>query len=208
MAEVTVTDTGDGFVRSGMARFHADLAPMMRPIDSIAPAPYNYNNGDVDVIATSIQMNGMYRPIFVQRATGHIIAGNHTWMACKLLNAKAVPVVYLDVDDTVAKRIMIEDNEAARKAMPDRGLLLSLLDEIHEDTGAYLASINDEDYEVIKALNEIPMDSADFAQWPTFSVQVPPHVLRAFMHMTREADDDRDRFELILRLAGWDGSAF
>jgi len=199
------TDTRDGFVRSGMVRFHEDLAPMMRDIDSIHPAPYNYNNGDVEVIATSIEMNGMYRPIFVQASTGHIIAGNHTWMACKVLQASEVPVVSLQVDDTEAKRIMVEDNEAARKAIPDRGLLLALLDEIHEDTGTYLASINEQDYEVIKALNEIPLETDEFGQWPTFTVKLPPNILRAFMHLTREADDDRGRFELMLRLAGWDG---
>lgn len=201
-----LTNTQDGFLRSGMVRFHADLEPLMRPIDSISPAPYNYNNGDVEVITQSVEMNGMYRPVYVQKATGHIIAGNHTWMACKTLGSNTIPVVLLDVDDTTAKRIMVEDNEAARKAIPDSGLLLSLLDEIHDETGEYLASVTERDVEVLRALNEIPLDTDEFGQWPTFSVKVPPNVLRGFMHLTREADDDRGRFELMLRLAGWDGS--
>ena len=195
-------------IRDGMVAFHDDLGDLMQPIDGVQPAPYNYNNGDVDVIAKSIEMNGMYRPIYVQSSTGHIIAGNHTWLACKELGAERIPVVRLDVDDTTAKRIMIEDNEAARQAEPDKGLLLTLLREIHDDTGKYLASISERDVEVLEALNEIPLDTEEFASWPSLSLRVPPHVLRGYMWMTRETDDTPDswrRLELLLRLAGWDG---
>jgi ParB-like chromosome segregation protein Spo0J len=191
-----------------MVAFHDDLGELMQPIDDVLPAPYNYNNGDVDVIAKSIEMNGMYRPIYVQSSTRYIIAGNHTWLACKELGAEKIPVVRLDVDDTTAKRIMIEDNEAARQAQPDKGLLLSLLREIHDDTGKYLASITQRDVEVLEALNEIPLDTQEFATWPSLSLRLPPHVLRGYMWMTRETDDEPDswrRLELLLRLAGWDG---
>ncbi len=199
-----VTDTQDGYVRSGRARFHADLAPLLRHIDDVAPAPYNYNNGDVEKVEESIIASGMYRPVYVQRSTGHIIAGNHTWAACKQLGSDVIPVVVLDVDDTTAKRIMVADNQIARAAMPDNGLLLALLNDLPDpDIGTGLTA---DDIEVMRLLNEIPLDTDDgFAQWPTFSVKLPPHVLRAFMFMTREADDDRGRFELMLRLAGWDG---
>lgn len=203
---MNITNTQDGFVRSGRVRFYQDLAVLMRPIDSIQPAPYNYNNGDVEVIAESIEQNGMYRPVYVQASTGYVIAGNHTWLACKSLGSDAIPTVLLDCDDTTAKRIMIEDNEAAKKATPDNGLLLALLTEIKEDTGHLLASVTQEDYEVLQHLNEIPLDTEEFAQWPTFSVQLPPNVLRGFMWMTRQAEDDRQRFELMMRLAGWDGT--
>ena len=198
----------DGFIRSGIVRFYGDLASLMKPIDSVQPAPYNYNNGDVEVIAESIEMNGMYRPVYVQRSTGYIIAGNHTWLACKALGADRIPVVTLDVDDTKAKRIMIEDNEAARKARADNGLLLALLDEIHDDTGQYLASITDRDVEVLRALNEIPLESEnEFGSWPLFTVKLPPHVYKGFMEFTAQAaGDERSRFELLLRLAGWEGA--
>jgi hypothetical protein len=192
-------------IRDGRVQYHDALGALMVDIDSVQQAPYNYNNGDVDVIAESIHMNGMYRPIYVQAETGHIIAGNHTWLACKELGAAQVPVVPLEVDDIVAQRIMIEDNEAAKRAISDRGQLLTLLDRIHDATGMYLASVTDRDVEIMKALEEIPLQSPDFAQWPTFSVQVHPNVLAAFMSMTREADTDAERFELMIRLAGWEG---
>lgn len=201
-----IQDIGE-FLASGEVKFHKDLAPLMRDIDSVTPAPYNYNNGDVDEIAQSIRHLGMYRPIYVQASTGHIIGGNHTWMAVKEMHSDVIPVVELDWSDDKARRAMVADNEIARKSKPDRGLLLDLLDQIGAaDEGDITGTgITTDELDTLRALNDIPLDTDEFAQWPTFSVQVPPHVLKGFKYMTREADDDRQAFELILRLAGWDG---
>jgi hypothetical protein len=194
-------------IRDGFLRYHEDLEPLLQPIDSVTPDPRNYNNGDVEALTESIRENGMYRPVYVQRETGNIIAGNHTWMACKELGATRIPVVYLEGGDTEAAKIMLADNRIASFARPDNGLLLALLEEIATNDTLSGTGYNTDDLEVIKHLNEIPLDTDEdsFAQWPTLTVQVPPHVLRGYMHMTREADTDRDRFELLLRLAGWDG---
>lgn len=202
-------DTGDGFLRSGRVRFHNGLAPLMCPIDSITPAPYNYNNGDVDAVCESIETSGMYRPVYVQQSTGNIIAGNHTWSACKELGADVVPVVYLDVDDSKARRIMVADNQIASLAQPDNGLLVALLDEIDDEYGLLGTGLTQMEVERLRLLNDIPLDTEEdsFGSWPTFTVKVPPHVMREFMWRTRGADDDRQRFEMLLRLAGWDGSA-
>ena len=77
--------------------------------------------------------------------------------------------------------------------------------EVYEETGEYLASVTERDVEVLRALNDIPLENDEFGQWPTFSVQLPPNVLRGFIEMTSEASSDRDRFELLMRLAGWQG---
>lgn len=192
-------------IHDGRVKYHDGLGDLMVDIESVSQAPYNYNNGDVDVIAESIHMNGMYRPLYVQASTREIIAGNHTYLACREMGATQVPVVLLEVDDTVAARIMIEDNEAAKRAIADRGQLLTLLDRIHEETGMYLASIQERDVEIMKALEDIPIRHDEFAQWATFSVQLHPRLMAAFMQMTREADTDADRIELLMRLAGWEG---
>lgn len=200
-----VQEVGDWLV-SGQVRFHKSLGPLLVDIDSVHPAPYNYNNGDVDAIEQSIRHVGMYRPIYVQASTEDIVAGNHTWLACKQMESRVIPRIDLDWDDEKAKRAMVADNEIARKAQPDKGLLLDLLDQIKEHTGDIEGTgITEEEMDTLRALNDIPLDTEEFAQWPTFTVQVPPHVLRGFRYMTREADDDRQAFELILRLAGWDG---
>jgi ParB/Sulfiredoxin domain len=193
-------------IHSGLVQFHGDLAQLMQPIDSIQPHPRNYNNGDLDAIGESIEVNGMYRPLYVQTSTGYILAGNHTWHACKALGATDVPVLYLDVDDTTAFRIMVADNRVAALAEPDNALLLELLDELAATDTLHGTGYEPHDHEVLKKLAEIPNAYDEFATWPTICVQVPPHVRRAYHHMTEAAVGDRERFELMLRLAGWDGT--
>lgn len=200
--------TIDGVIRSGMVRYHADLEPMMRPMESVTPAPYNYNNGDVELICESIEQDGMYRPIYAQLATGHIIGGNHTYMACAALGAKDIPVVFLDVDDTTAKRLMIKDNEIAKRAKPDTGLLAELLEQIkaaEPDVPLDSTGVTDEEFEALKALNAIPLAEDEFGSWPTLTVQLPPHVMAAYMGMTHHAEKDWQRVEMLLRMAGWAG---
>lgn len=192
-------------IRSGGVRFHDDLAPLMQPIESARPHPENNNEGDVDLIDHSIETNGMYRPVLVQKSTGYIVAGNHTWQAVKQRGADVCPMVILDIDDTTARRIMLDDNHIARLAIPNPAATLELLERITEDEGSLAASSYEPyDLEVLRNLAEMPLEY-EHASWPTFSVQVHPRILKAFRHITREADTDRDRFEVLLRLAGWDG---
>lgn len=194
-------------ITSGLAQFHDSLEVDLIPIDDVVPHPDNYNNGDIEDITTSIEINGMYRPLYVQKTTGFIIAGNHTWMACKALGSQLVPVKYLDVDDMTALRIMVADNEIARSALPDNQALLNILEVLNTNDSLLGSGKKPHDLEVLRHLAEIPVDYDEFAQWPTLMFQVPPHVKRGFLTMTQGAGDDRERFELLMRLAGWDGKA-
>lgn len=92
--------------------------------------PDNANVGNVDVIVESIRVNGFYAPIIVQASTGFIIAGNHRYQAALKLGMEQVPVVYLDVDDTEAKRIMVADNRTTRLGHDNDELLTSLLEDL------------------------------------------------------------------------------
>lgn len=198
-----LTDTGDGFLRSGRVRFHRALAPLMVPIDSVEPSPFNYNNGDVERIIESIQAVGMYRPVQVQASTGLITSGNHTWTACKEMGAEYIPVIAAEWSDDDAKRQMVGDNEIARLAIPDKGLLLALLNELPDP--AIGTGLTEGDIETLRLLDQIPLDTDEYGSWPTFTVRLPPHVLRGLMFMTHAAGDDRARIELLLRMAGWEG---
>lgn len=178
----------------------------MVEIDSVQPHPENYNNGDVESIVDSIEVSGMYRPIYVQASTRYIVAGNHTWLACKTLDAETIPVVELDIDEEEAFRIMLGDNEIAANAVRDNHALLRTLERLETtEKGLRGTGKTDFDLEVLRHLAEIPVEHDEFAQWPTLTFQVPPHVRAGFLKLTREADTDRDKFELLLRLAGWDG---
>lgn len=92
--------------------------------------PDNANVGNVDAIVESIRVNGFYAPIIVQASTGFIIAGNHRYQAAKKLGMSQVPVVYLDVEDEEAKRIMVADNRTTRLGHDDSELLTALLEDL------------------------------------------------------------------------------
>lgn len=195
-------------MRSGQVQYQDDLEPLMQPIDSITQNPDNYNNGDVEAISESIEVNGMYRPIFVSRETKEIVAGNHTWQACKELGAQVIPVVWLDGDERQMVRTMIADNRTADLARPDHSQLLQLLTRLDNEDSLAGTGYKEYDLEILQKLAEIPTDfESEYGSWPTLCFQVPPHVRRGFMQMTNEAAGDRERFELMLRMAGWDGKA-
>lgn len=86
------------------------------PVDAIRPHPMNPNKGDVEFIAESIRINGFYGAVLVQEGTNYIIAGEHRWRAAIDRGRKTVPVFWKDCTEAEALRIMLVDNESARRA--------------------------------------------------------------------------------------------
>lgn len=190
-------------IHSGTVAYHDDLQPLLKPIDSVARHPGNYNQGDVEAIEESIVINGMYRPVYVQKSTGYIIAGNHTWEVCKAAGAEVIPIVVLDVEDTTAFRIMLADNRTAALAIPDHTQLVKILEALAADDSLLGTGYKDYDLETLRHLAEMELEYDEYASWPTLCFQLPPHVVKAFHQMTENAIGDRERFLLMMRLAGW-----
>src|SRR5262249_21972971 len=64
----------------------ADTLDELRvPIDSVRGYARNPRRGDLAAIKRSLEVNGQYRPIVVNRRTGEVLAGNHTWLAAREL---------------------------------------------------------------------------------------------------------------------------
>lgn len=194
-------------MRSGQVRYEQALEPLLEPIDSVNQHAENPNNGDVEAVAESILVNGMYNAIKVSRDTKEIIAGNTTWAACKELGAEVIPVIWLDGDETANVRRLLADNKTAARARMDKGLELELLERLSGQDELPGTGYDGQDVEQLRVLAEMTPDLGDFAQWPTLCFQVPPHVKRAFYDLTDAGIGDRERLEILLRLAGWDGSA-
>lgn len=193
-------------MRDGVVKFHDSLDPIMQSINDVSAHPSNPRNGDIDAVAKSIRVNGYVAPVIAQRSTGYILAGNHRYYALLSLGAQNIPVVWVDMDDLSAKNYMLDDNRTSDLGNYDNANLVAVLEELELAGRLEDSAYNSYDLEVLKHLSEMPMDdTTDFAQWPTLTFQVPPHVKKAYMRMTAEAGDDRERFELLLRLAGWDG---
>ncbi|WP_345486004.1 ParB N-terminal domain-containing protein, partial [Planotetraspora phitsanulokensis] len=97
------------------------------PVGDLEPHPENPHRGDVDVIAESIDANGFYGTVLVQKSRMRIIAGEHRWRGAQAKGLPAVPAVVVDVDDETAKRIMLADNRTAEFGEYDEAVLSDLL---------------------------------------------------------------------------------
>lgn len=97
-------------------------------VDAIRRHPKNPRKGNVEAIASSIEHNGFYGAVVVQRSTGYILAGNYRYEALKRAGASVVPVLWVDVDDRTARRILLADNKTNDLAGYDEIALAELLD--------------------------------------------------------------------------------
>ena len=95
----------------------------------------NPRKGNVDLIAESLERYGQYKPITVNEATGEILAGNHTYQAAQSLGWSDIDVVYVNVDDTTAAKIVAIDNRTTDTGTYDNEQLAKLLEALPELDG-------------------------------------------------------------------------
>lgn len=114
-------------------RFRGTTRDKLEPISDVVPHPQNANNGDVDEIAESILLNGVYRSVYVSTRTKHIVAGHHLHEALQSLGSKTAPVEWIDdLTDEDELRILAADNKTARLAKMDPTSEKHLLDALAE----------------------------------------------------------------------------
>ena len=99
-------------------------------ITDLKPYPQNPRRGDVEEIAKSLNVNGQYKPIVVNRRDKTILAGNHTWRAARSLGWTHIAVTYVDVDDYGAQKIVLADNRTSDMSSYDDSKLLDLLESL------------------------------------------------------------------------------
>lgn len=147
-----------------MIRFHDHLKASLVPIEEVRQFPGNPNNGDVDAIAESMQVNGVYKGVTVQRSSGCIIEGNHRYAALMMLGSDVIPVAYVDVGDEMAKRILTVDNRTTRLGQDDEHLLAQMLKELQRtETGLIGTGYDDQ---ALAQLLE-GLETGGFADFPT-----------------------------------------
>jgi ParB-like chromosome segregation protein Spo0J len=184
------------------------------PIDTVHPHPDNPRRGDLAVITESITTNGFFGACVVQRGSGHILIGNHRWLAARDAGEPSVPVLWLDVDDNRAHRIMVADNRTAELSAWDNEQLLALLSELSED-GEGLAGVgfSDDDLANLAAHFGPPPDLDELIEehggpdeqnlWPVLRVKMPPVVMQRYERLAEATggDDDLSRFLGVLSWA-------
>ena len=126
--------------------------------------------GDTEAIAASLRVNGLYKPLVVNRGTHtgrpmEVLAGNHTLKAIRQLAEtymsddrwQKVECWVLDVDDDRASRIVLADNRTNELGGMDADVLMDLLEQFDTLEGS---GYSDADMEALLAetsdsLNEL-----------------------------------------------------
>lgn len=176
------------------------------PLDQVETHPENPREGDVGAIYESIEHHGFYGTILVQRSTGHILAGNHRYMAAREAGAKSLPAIIVDVDDDQARRIMLVDNRTNDLAAYNDSELRDVLETLREQTGNLLGTgYTGDDLDDLIALLEGPPDLDDLAgqdeqggDGTTLTLKVTPHVASLWKAHASEYTTDSDALEDLL----------
>jgi Domain of unknown function (DUF4417)/ParB-like nuclease domain len=128
----------------------------------------NPRRGNVEKVAESLKANGQFKPIVVNRGTetgrpNEILAGNHTCKAARSLGWTRLNVVWVDVDEEHARRIVLADNGSTDDATYDTQLLSELLREQKESAGHLVGTTyGDEVLEKLMVeINTDPMANID-----------------------------------------------
>lgn len=106
----------------------------------------NPRTGNTKAIRESIEENGVYKPLVVNKGThtgrpNEVLAGNHTLKAVQAIAAdnpddeqwQKADVWLVDVDDTTATKIVLADNRTADLGDYDNELLQELLESVDDN---------------------------------------------------------------------------
>lgn len=163
------------------------------PVATLRLHPRNVNQGDVGAIHESIEANGFYGAVIAQRSTGYVLAGNHRLQAAQHAGAAEVPVIWVDVDDTEALRILLADNRTTRLGHDDPQALAELLQEILADAGTLQGTGYDGD-----ALDELLRDLEPKAPEP--GAGEPGAVIPERYDVLVECHTEAEQYALLERL--------
>ena len=155
------------------------------PIDSLEPHPRNPRRGDLESIRASIRANRFFGALLVQRSTRRILAGAHRWRAAKLEGIKSVPVVWIEVNDAEALRILLADNRTNDLSGWDEDGLAKLLQDLSADGGLEGTGFGDTDLDEllqVSAASEFQDAEGDSSQPAGTRLSDPKQVVKAVLY--------------------------
>jgi ParB-like nuclease domain len=103
------------------------------PLDKLSVYPGNPRRGNVPLLTESLAEYSQTKPVVVQRSTGYILAGNHTYQAARQLGWTHIDVAWADWDDAKARKYLLMDNRTTDIGTYDEELLAEILAELQED---------------------------------------------------------------------------
>lgn len=182
-------------------------------VDQLTPHPENPRIGDVDVLAGSIQENGFYGAVVVQKSTGYVLAGNHRLKAARNRGIEEIPVAWVDVDDDRARRILLADNRTGDLGTYDDDLLADLLKDLAQTEEALrgtgytpedldnLMALLDEQWDVPHGSGTDQDPGDDWFQ-PKIQLTISAETMDAWRTLLDRYDGENDEQKLEAHLTG------
>lgn len=184
-----------------------DLKVVKVPVAELKEFPGNPRVGNVSVIAESLEANGQYRPIVVRKATNEVLTGNHTLKAARKLGWHTIDIVYVDVDEIEAKKIVLADNRSSDIGTYDMDKLAAVLQGIPDVTGtgytetdmkSLLSAVEtgNEDIDLNELLKRKPQDEDDEVLFTETEFGEEPDELNISGKGEELEDDEKEPDEL------------
>lgn len=178
-------------------RVHPTLDKLTIRLDKLRPRKGNPRRGNIDAIAESLERNGQYRPVVVNKPTGEILAGNHTYAAAKRLGWTHIAATFVDVDEDQAARIVLADNRTGDLGDYDDTLLLDMLKDLDGDLIG--TGYNQDDVDALAALGSAGAanldDLADQYGDPTPDDFLSSVMLRLDLETAGRWNNHRDNYD-------------
>lgn len=135
-------------------------------LSKLTPHPQNPRQADEEAIAGSIDDSGFYGAVIAQLSTGYILVGNNRYKVAKRDKAETIPVIWIDVDDARALKILLADNRTSDLAEYKPEELISLLEKVRVDSGLIGTGWSEEDYSAMlrKSVEETPRPLIEYTE--------------------------------------------
>lgn len=175
------------------------------PVADLYEHPRNPRRGNDAAVAESIEHNGFFGAVLVQRSTGYVLAGNTRLRVAKREGEQTIPGFWLDVDDAEAERILLADNRMSDLAFYDDRALVELLEGLHDSelglegtgyTDDQLALMLDAQEDIIDDLDDD--DDPDQESWTFARLELSPDTMRLWSEHRAQHDNDDDALAALL----------
>ena len=132
------------------------------PIAGLNYYHLNPRRGNVEKVAESLKANGQFKPIVVNRGTltgrpDEVLAGNHTTKAARSLGWKTIDVMWVDLSEEHARRIVLADNGSTDDATYDNSVLAELIEAQKNELNSLVGTTYSDD-SLGKLMVEIDLD--------------------------------------------------
>lgn len=161
----------------------------------LTPHPQNARDGDVGAIYESIQVNGFFGALVVQRSTGYILAGNHRFLAGCEAGMDAFPVFWVDCDGVGALRILVADNRTSDLATWADDALAQVLQSLAMDSALDGTGFDGDDLDdLLQKLDPLgdedpedpDPDTDPEDNWTTVRFKLPPELFPVWERMLQD----------------------